>query len=51
MPTEEDAGKYIGWKSFQCARKGKFGLNMQAVSDMREQILNMSVKCAGVSSD
>jgi hypothetical protein len=33
LPAKKDAGEDIGWKSFLCARKGKFGLNMQAVSD------------------
>ena len=51
MPTEKDAGDDIGRKSFLCARKGKFGLNMQAVSDKRGRILDLSIKCGGSSSD
>ena len=51
MPTVEAACDEIGRKSFLCARKGKFGLNMQAVSDVRGQILDISVKCGGASSD
>jgi hypothetical protein len=47
LPTEEDAGEGIGWKSFLCARKGKFGLNMQAVSNRHGQILDMSIKYGG----
>ena len=37
MPRSKDkgAGDDIGRKSFLCARKGKFGLNRQAVSDCR----------------
>ena len=51
MPTVEDAGDEIGQKSFLYARKVKFGLNLHAVSDVREQILDISVKCGGASSD
>ena len=51
MPTEEDAGDEMGRKSFLCGRKGKFGLNMQAVSDVRGRIIDISVKCGGASSD
>ena len=51
MPSEEDAGDKMGRKSFLCGRKGKFGLNMQAVSDVRGRILDISVKCGGASSD
>ena len=46
MPSEKDVGDDIGRKSFLCARKGKFGLNMQAVSDRRGRILGMSIKFA-----
>jgi hypothetical protein len=51
MPTEKDAGDDISRKSFLCARKAKFGLNMQAVSDKRGRILDLSIKCGGSSSD
>ncbi len=51
MPTEKDAGDDIGRKSFLCVGKAKFGLNMQAVSDKRGQILDLSIKCGGSSSD
>jgi hypothetical protein len=51
MPTEKDAGDDIVCKSFLCARKAKFGLNMQAVSDKCGRILDLSIKCGGSSSD
>jgi hypothetical protein len=51
MPTEKDAGDDIGRKSFLCALKAKFGLNMQAVSNKRGRILDLSIKCGGSSSD
>jgi len=53
MPSSNDegVGDDIGRKSFLCARKGKFGLNMQAVSDCRGRFLDMSIKCGGSSSD
>jgi hypothetical protein len=53
MPSSNDkgAGDDIGRKSFLCARKNKFGLNMQAVSDCRGRFLDMSIKCGGASSD
>ena len=51
LSTEKDAGDDIGRKSFLCARKAKFGLNMQAVSDKRGRILDLSIKCGGSSSD
>ena len=51
MQIEKDAGDDIGRKSFLCALKAKFGLNMQAMSDKRGQILDLSIKCGGSSSD
>jgi hypothetical protein len=51
MPSEKDVGDDIGRKSFLCACKGKFGINMQAVSNRRGRILDMSIKCGGLSSD
>jgi hypothetical protein len=34
-----------------CARKGKFGLNMQAVCDCRGQIFDLSINYGGTSAD
>jgi hypothetical protein len=51
LPAEKNVGEDIGRRSFLCACKGKFGLNMQAVSDKRGQNLDMSIKCDGSSSD
>ena len=53
MPSSNDEGigDDIGRKSFLCTRKGKFGLNMQAVSDCQGRFLDMSIKCGGSSSD
>ena len=34
-----------------CGRKGKFGLNCQAISDVRGRILDISIVYGGVSSD
>jgi hypothetical protein len=51
-PTEKDAEKSgLGRKKFFCARKNKFGLNCQAVSDCRGRILDMSIFLGGSSSD
>lgn len=51
-PTEDDAAEAgIGRKKFLCGRKGKFGLNCQAVSDVRGHILDISIVYGGASSD
>jgi hypothetical protein len=51
-PSEKDA-KICGLsrKKMLCARKGKFGLNMQAVSDCRGRIRDMSINYGGASAD
>lgn len=41
----------VGRKKFYCGRKGKFGLNCQAVSDCRGRILNLSIHYGGATSD
>jgi hypothetical protein len=41
----------VGSKKFLCGRKGKFGLNCQAISDVRGRILDMSIVYGGTSSD
>ena len=41
----------VGQKKFLCGRKHKFGLNCQAVSDVRGRILDMSITYGGSSSD
>ena len=47
-PTEEDAAAAgIGRKKFLCGRKGKFGLNCQAVSDVCGCILDLSIVYGG----
>ena len=51
-PTEKDANRSgIGRKKFFCARKNKFGLNCQAVSDCRGRIVDISMKYGGSSSN
>ena len=51
-PTEKDASAAgIGRKKFLCGRKGKFGLNCQAVSDVSGRILDISIVYGGASSD
>jgi len=40
-----------GQLKFLCGRKGKFGLNCQAVSDVRGKILDISIAYGGASSD
>jgi hypothetical protein len=51
-PSEEDAAKAgCGRRKFFCGRKGKFGLNCQAVSDVRGQFLGLSIGLPGASSD
>jgi len=51
-PTEKDAAKAgVGRKKFVCGRKGKFGLNCQAISDLHGRILNISIVYDGASSD
>ena len=51
-PSEEDAKKAgVGRKKFLCGRKGKFGLNCQAISDVRGRILDISIVYGGASSD
>jgi len=47
-PSEEDAANVgCGRKKFFCSRKGKFGLNCQAVSDVRGRILDLSIGLPG----
>jgi hypothetical protein len=51
-PLEEDAiNAGCGRRKFFCGRKGKFGLNCQAVSDVRGRILDLSIGLPGASSD
>jgi hypothetical protein len=38
-------------KDFFCGRKGKFGLNCQAVSNVHGRILDISIGSLGASSD
>jgi hypothetical protein len=41
----------VGQKKFLCGRKNKFGLNCQAVCDVRGRILDISITYGGSSSD
>jgi hypothetical protein len=51
-PSEEDANDAgCGRRNFFCGRKGKFGLNCQAVSDVRGRFLDISIGLPGASSD
>ena len=51
-PTKEDASAAgIGRKKILCGRKGKFGLNCQADSDVSGRILDISIVYGGASSD
>jgi hypothetical protein len=51
-PTEKYAAKAgVGRKKFVCGRKGKFGLNCQAISDLHGRILDISIVYGGASSD
>ena len=49
MKQADKAG--VGQKKFLCGRKHKFGLNCQAVCDVRGRILDMSITYGGSSSD
>lgn len=49
LKEAEAAG--VGQKKFLCGRKGKFGLNCQAVCDVRGRILDISITYGGSSSD
>ena len=51
-PSLKEAQKAgVGQKKFLCGRKNKFGLNCQAVSDVRGKILDISITYGGSSSD
>jgi len=51
-PSEEDANDAgCGRREIFCGRKGKFGLNCQAVSDIRGRFLDISIGLPGASSD
>ncbi len=51
-PTKKEAEMSgVGRKKFLCGRKGKFGLNCQAISDVHGGILDMSIVYGGASSD
>jgi hypothetical protein len=48
---KEATGAECGKIKFLCGQKGKFGLNCQAVSDVRGRILDISIAYGGASSD
>jgi hypothetical protein len=51
-PTPKQAAKaQVNQGKFLCGRKGKFGLNCQAVSNVRGKILDISIGYGGSSSD
>jgi hypothetical protein len=51
-PTAKEATKaWVEQKNFLCARKNKFGLNCQAISNVCGKILDISITCGGSSSD
>ncbi len=51
-PTSKQAAiAAVNQGKFLCGRKGKFGLNCQAVSDVRGKILDISIGYGGSSSD
>ena len=51
-PTSKQAEKaMVNQGKFLCGRKGKFGLNCQAVSNVRGKILDISIAYGGSSSD
>jgi hypothetical protein len=51
-PTSKQAeNAEVNQGKFLCGRKGKFGLNCQAVSDVRGRILDISIGYGGSSSD
>lgn len=49
--SKEAKNAGVGQKKFLCGRKHKFGLNCQAVSDVRGRILDISITYGGSSSD
>ena len=52
QPSERDAKEAgVSRKKLLCARKHKYGLNMQGTCDRRGRILDMSINYGGASSD
>ena len=52
-PSQKDVDENIGFGEgkFLCGRKGKFGLNLQAVCDAKNRFLDVSIGTPGSSSD
>jgi len=51
-PTPSEAQRSgVGQKKFFCGRKGKFGLNCQAVTDCHGRFLEISITYGGATSD
>ncbi len=47
-PTAKEAAKAgVGQKKFLCGKKNKFGLNCQAISNVRGKILDISITNSG----
>lgn len=52
QPTTDDSDVTgVGVTKYLCARKGKFGLNCQAVCDARNRFLDISITYPGSTSD
>lgn len=49
--TKDCARMRVGAKKFHCGRKNKFGLNCQAVSDVRGRIIDISIIYPAATSD
>ena len=51
-PTKKECDRAgVGSKKFFCARKHKFGLNLQAVCDSKKRFIDLSLKFPGSTSD
>jgi hypothetical protein len=50
-PLEDAEAVGVDQMKFMCGRKHKYGLNCQAVCDVRGRFLDMSIICGGASSD
>jgi DDE superfamily endonuclease len=51
-PSKEECEKTgVGAAKYYCARKAKYGLNLQAVCDVKRKFLDLSITQGGASSD
>ena len=52
MPSKKECAKVgVGQKKFFCARKNKYGLNMQATCDSKRRFINVSIHHPAATSD